>query len=42
MNRIDDRINRRTALVQLTAATVLAAGAAEAQRPDFSLARYRR
>jgi cyclase len=41
MNRIDDRINRRTALVQLTAATVLAAGAAEAQRPDPSLAQIK-
>jgi cyclase len=38
MTRIDDRINRRTALVQLTAATVLAAGPAQAQRPDPSLA----
>ena len=28
MTGIDDRINRRTALVQLTAATMLAAGAA--------------
>src|ERR1700731_517982 len=37
MTRID-RINRRTALVQLTAATMLAAGAAKAQRPDPSLA----
>jgi cyclase len=36
MTRID-RINRRTAIVQLTAATVLAAGAAKAQRPDPSL-----
>ena len=31
MTRIDDRINRRTALVQLTAATMLAAGAAKAK-----------
>src|SRR5258708_3861797 len=38
MTRIDDRINRRTALVQLTAATMLGAGAAKAQRPDPSLA----
>jgi hypothetical protein len=38
MTRIADRINRRTALVQLTAATMLAAGAAKAQRPDPSLA----
>jgi len=29
MARIDDRINRRTALVQLTASTVFAAGAAK-------------
>src|ERR1700752_3992296 len=41
MTRIDDRINRRTALVQLTAATVLAAGAAKAQRSDPSLAQIR-
>src|SRR5215472_7412754 len=39
MTRIDDRINRRTALVQLTAATMLAGGAARAQRADLSLAR---
>ena len=38
MTRIADRINRRTALVQLTAATMFAAGAAKAQRPDLSLA----
>jgi hypothetical protein len=38
MNRIHDRIDRRTALVQLTAATMLAAGPAQAQRPDPSLA----
>jgi hypothetical protein len=38
MTRIDDRINRRTALAQLTAATMLAAGAAKAQRADLSLA----
>jgi cyclase len=41
MTRIDDRINRRTALVQLTAATVLAAGAAKAQRSDPSLAQIK-
>jgi glyoxylase-like metal-dependent hydrolase (beta-lactamase superfamily II) len=41
MTRIDDRrINRRTALVQLTA-TMLGAGAAKAQRPDPSLAQIR-
>jgi cyclase len=34
MTRIDNGINRRTALVQLTAATMLASGAAKAQRPD--------
>ena len=38
MTPIDDRINRRTALVQLTAATMLAAGAAKAQQADPSLA----
>jgi glyoxylase-like metal-dependent hydrolase (beta-lactamase superfamily II) len=38
MSRIHDRIDRRTALVQLTAATILAAGPAQAQRPDPSLA----
>ena len=48
MSRIDDRINRRTALVQLTAATMFAAGAAKAQRrwawgcnSDMSAARRR-
>jgi glyoxylase-like metal-dependent hydrolase (beta-lactamase superfamily II) len=41
VTRIDDRINRRTALVQLTAATVLAAGPAQAQRPDPSLAQIK-
>jgi glyoxylase-like metal-dependent hydrolase (beta-lactamase superfamily II) len=41
MNRIGERINRRTALVQLTAATMLAAGAAKAQRPDPLLARIK-
>ena len=39
MPRMDDAINRRAALVQLTAATVLAGGAARAQRADPSLAR---
>jgi glyoxylase-like metal-dependent hydrolase (beta-lactamase superfamily II) len=37
----DDRINRRTALVQFTAATMFAAGAAKAQRPNPSLAQIR-
>jgi cyclase len=41
MSRINDAINRRTALVQLTAATMLAAGAARAQRPDPSLAQIK-
>ena len=41
MPRTDDRIDRRTALVQLTAATMLAASAAKAQRPDPSLAQIR-
>jgi hypothetical protein len=41
MTRIDDRINRRTALVQLTVATMLGAGAAKAQRPDPSLAQIK-
>src|SRR5258708_22019537 len=41
MTRINDAINRRTALVQLTAATVLAVSAAKAQRPDPSLAQIR-
>ena len=41
MTRIDDRINRRTALVQLTAATMLGAGVAKAQRPDPSLAQIK-
>src|SRR6266853_3976574 len=41
MTRIDDWINRRTALVQLTAATMLGAGAAKAQRPDPSLAQIK-
>ena len=41
MTRIDDRINRRTALVQLTAATMLAAGTAKAQRADPSLAQIK-
>src|SRR5258705_13123515 len=38
MTRIDEWIIRRTGLVQLTAATMLGAGAAKAQRPDPSLA----
>jgi hypothetical protein len=38
MTRIDDRIDRRIALAQLTAATILATGPARAQRPDPSLA----
>jgi glyoxylase-like metal-dependent hydrolase (beta-lactamase superfamily II) len=37
MTRINEAINRRTALVQVTAATMLAAGVAKAQRPDSSL-----
>ncbi len=41
MTPINDRINRRIALAQLTAATVLAAGAARAQRPDPSLAQIK-
>jgi glyoxylase-like metal-dependent hydrolase (beta-lactamase superfamily II) len=41
MIRINDRINRRTALVQLTAATMLAAGTAKAQRADPSLAQIK-
>src|SRR5260370_14570162 len=41
MTPINDRINRRIALVQLTAATMLAAGAARAQRPDPSLAQIK-
>ena len=41
MTLINDRINRRIALVQLTAATMLAAGAARAQRPDPSLAQIK-
>ena len=41
MARIDDRINRRTALVQLSASTVFTAGAAKAQRPDPSLAQIK-
>src|SRR5438105_5959638 len=40
MTRIDDWINRRTALVQLTAATMLASGV-KAQRPDPSLAQIK-
>ena len=41
MTRIDDRINRRTALVQLTAATMHVAGGAKAQRVDPSLAQIK-
>jgi cyclase len=41
MTLINKRINRRIALVQLTAATILAAGAARAQRPDPSLAQIK-
>src|SRR5260370_39877215 len=41
MTRIDDRINRRTALMQLTAAPMLGAGAAKAQRPDPLLAQIK-
>jgi glyoxylase-like metal-dependent hydrolase (beta-lactamase superfamily II) len=41
MTGMDDRINRRTALAQLTAATMFAAGAAKAQRPDPSLAQIK-
>jgi cyclase len=41
MTLINDRINSRIALVQLTAATMLAAGGARAQRPDPSLAQIK-
>src|SRR5580693_6804832 len=41
MTLINNRINRRIALVQLTAATMLAAGAARAQRADPSLAQIK-
>src|SRR5260370_17107978 len=41
MTRIYDRINRRTALVRLTAAAMLGAGTAKAQRPDPSLAQIK-
>src|SRR6202163_739011 len=41
MTLINDRINRRIALAQLTAATMLAAGAARAQRPDPALAQIK-
>src|SRR5215470_11111283 len=41
MTGMDDRINRRIALAQLTAATMFAAGAAKAQRPDPSLAQIK-
>jgi cyclase len=41
MTRINYAINRRTALAQLTAATMLAARAAKAQRSDPSLAQIK-
>jgi cyclase len=41
MALINDRINRRIALAQLTAATMLVAGAARAQRPDPALAQIK-
>src|ERR1700686_1507947 len=41
MTPINNRINRRIALVQLTTATMLAAGAARAQRSDPSLAQIK-
>ena len=41
MIRSDDRINRRAALLQLSAATMLVAGAAPAQRPDPSAAQIK-
>jgi hypothetical protein len=41
MFRTDNRINRRTALAQMSAATMFAAAAAKAQRPDPSLAQIR-
>jgi len=41
MTRTVDRIDRRTALVQLTAATMLAASTAKAQRGDPSLAQIK-
>jgi cyclase len=41
MTRINDSINRRTALLQLSAATMLATGPAKAQRPDPSLAQIK-
>jgi cyclase len=41
MTLINNRINRRIALAQLTATTMLAAGAARAQRPDPSLAQIK-
>jgi len=41
MFRTDNRINRRTALVQMSAATTFAAAAAKAQRLGPSLAQIR-
>jgi cyclase len=41
MSRIEHRINRRIALVELAAATLFAAGAAHAQRPDPSQAQIK-
>src|SRR5260221_7078572 len=41
MTRIYDRITRRTALVRLTAAAMLGAGTAKAQRPDPPLAQIK-
>jgi cyclase len=41
MTLINDRINRRIAMAQLTAATMLATGAARAQRADPSLAQIK-
>src|SRR5215467_3430331 len=41
MTPINDAINRRVALVQLIAATMLGASTAKAQRPDLSLAQIK-
>jgi cyclase len=41
VTRIDDRINRRTALAQLSATAMFATSTAKAQRPDSSLAQIR-
>jgi glyoxylase-like metal-dependent hydrolase (beta-lactamase superfamily II) len=41
MRRIGDVVDRRTVLAQLTAASMLAAGVARAQRPDPSLAQIK-